>query len=147
MPKDKGSGCFDVQIAADGAFTCLPPPPGSSCPRPLETCRNYTQGRNGINIFRSTVLPVAQAYLKRLSSFFGADWMRLDFFFGHPGRMVQINEVSYPSHHTYPTELRRQWAAGYPLQGRGQNVSMVEASADCVVAYILKFIGVAPPAL
>ena len=73
--------------------------------------------------------------------------MRLDFFFGHPGRMVQINEVSYPSHHTYPTELRRQWAAGYPLQGRGQNVSMVEASADCVVAYILKFIGVAPPAL
>ena len=50
--------------------------------------------------------------------------MRLDFFFGHPGRMVQINEVSYPSHHTYPTELRRQWAAGYPLQGRGQNVRL-----------------------
>ena len=61
MPKDKGSGCFDVQLDPDGGFTCLPPPPGSSCPRPLETCRNYTQGRDGVNVFRSTVLPVAQA--------------------------------------------------------------------------------------
>ena len=34
--------------------------------------------------------------------------------------MVQINEVSYPSHHTYPMELRRQWAAGYPLQARAR---------------------------
>ena len=142
VPKDKGSGCFDILVAANGSHTCLPPPPSSSCPKPLETCRNYTQGHS--DVFRATVLPVARAYLRRLSTFFGADWLRLDFFFGHPARMVQINEVSYPSHHTYPAELRRAWAAGYPLQGR--NGSMVEASADCVVDYILRFIDVDPTA-
>lgn len=141
VPKQKGSGCFDVLISANGSHTCLPPPPSSNCPRPLETCRNYTRG---LGTFTASVLPLARAYLKRLSAFFGADWIRLDFFYGHPARMIQINEVSYPSHHTYPTELRQAWAAAYPLQGR--NGTMVEASADCVVDYVLKFIGVDPVA-
>ena len=37
-----------------------------------------------------------------LASTFGADWLRLDFFYGHPTRGWQISEVSYPSHHDYP---------------------------------------------
>lgn len=140
VPKQKGSGCFDVLISPNGSHTCLPPPPSSNCPHPLETCRNYTRG---LGTFTTSVLPLARAYLNRLSAFFGADWIRLDFFYGHPARMIQINEVSYPSHHTYPTELRQAWAAAYPLQGRN-GTTMLEASSDCVADYVLKFIDVDP---
>ena len=44
----------------------------------------------------------ANAQAMALASVFGSDWLRLDFFIGHPKRGWQISEVSYPSHQRYP---------------------------------------------
>jgi|EP00900_Chrysochromulina_parva_P028029 hypothetical protein len=103
IPKAKGAGCFDVRLHANGSHDCLPTP---NCPNPQLTCRKYT-----LQFARS--LPEVRAYVRRLASFFGADWFRFDYFGGHPHRMLRVNEVSYPSHHTYPSDLREAWLAAY----------------------------------
>jgi len=55
----------------------------------------------------------ANAQAMALASVFGSDWLRLDFFIGHPKRGWQISEVSYPSHQRYPQEILDHWVAGY----------------------------------
>ena len=126
VPKRHGSGCFDVRIFENGSLHCLPT---SSCPKPEETCHNYHSDLQA-------VLEPARRLLLRLSHFYGADWLRLDFFYGNPKRKLRINEVRYPSHHTYPAELRRDWTSAY-TQNR-----MLQVPSQCVVDYLLKYTGV-----
>ena len=126
IPKAKGTGCFDVLLRPNGTYRCLPT---GSCPQPYETCVNTTW-----DVTR--MLAPMRSYVARLATFFGADWFRFDYFYGHPARLLQINEVSYPSHHLYPAALRRAWADAYTTPGR-----MLEADGDCVFDYVLKFAG------
>jgi len=161
IPKVLGAGCFDVRLFANGTVACLPT---INCPNPMATCEKYS--------FRfSQLVPEVSAYVTRLATFFGADWFRFDFFYGHPQRMVRVNEVSYPSHHTYPSEIRDELLAAYthsvlpgpppPPAPRGSHelsarpslppgpgladvgsLAMLEVPSKCIMDYILPFIGV-----
>ena len=103
IPKTKTSGCFDLRLHSNGSYACLPTP---NCPNPEVTCRQYS-----LHIMRS--MEAVRTYVARLATFFGADWFRFDYFYGHPQRMLRVNEVSYPSHHTYPSDIRDAWLAAY----------------------------------
>ena len=103
IPKAASSGCFDVRLHVNGSYECLP---SATCPDPIPTCLKY-----GLRFHQ--VLPEVGAYARRLATFFGADWFRFDYFYGHPRRPIRVNEVSYPSHHTYPPDIRGAWLAAY----------------------------------
>ena len=93
IPKRHGTGCFDVLLNNNNAelhnnksnkpFTCLA---SATCPHAMSTCHNYTLGL-------AKLMPTISAYSSALGEFFGADWYRLDFFYGHPSRGVRVNEV------------------------------------------------------
>ena len=86
IPKVNGAGCFDVRLHENGSHTCLPT---SNCPNPQATCERYS-------LRFSQALPQVGTYVRRLATFFGADWFRFDYFWGHPHRMMRINEVRHP---------------------------------------------------
>ena len=126
IPKAAGeNGCFDVRLHENGTSECMPT---NGCPKDaMDTCRQFRI---------DAMLPQLRSYAHRISSFFGADWFRFDFFHGHPKRMLSVNELSYPSHHTYPHDIRLGWLRGY------EGGRMVQASSDCVVDYLLRSVGV-----
>mmetsp|Transcript_2760 Transcript_2760/g.8493 ORF Transcript_2760/g.8493 Transcript_2760/m.8493 type:complete len:393 (+) Transcript_2760:1425-2603(+) len=132
VPRTHDSACFDVRLMPQQprstewtkavpttvtqrrggggssrwpAFRCVLAP---ACPRSLETCGNYSVGR-----LLEELEPQLSAQAMALASVFGSDWLRLDFFIGHPKRGWQISEVSYPSHQRYPQEILDHWVAGY----------------------------------
>lgn len=53
--------------------------------------RSLSSLRYGLHFERS--LPVVRSYVRRLATFFGADWFRFDYFAGHPQRLLRVNEV------------------------------------------------------
>ena len=123
----------------------------------MATCHNYTLGL-------AKLMPTISAYSSALGEFFGADWYRLDFFYGHPSRGIRVNEVllllslrllatraypppdlgvisailprqvSYPSHHDYPESIRRAWSAGYVGD------RMVQVSSNCAASHLLSYV-------
>ena len=103
IPKVHGAGCFDVRLHANDSSECLPT---INCPNPQQTCARYA-------LRFTAVIAEVRAYVDRLGTLFGADWFRFDYFYGHPARPVRINEVSYPSHHTYPDDIREAWVRAY----------------------------------
>lgn len=103
IPKAHGTGCFDVRLHLNGSHECLPAP---NCPNALVVCAKYA-------LHFADRLNEVRSYVTRISNFFGADWFRFDYFYGHPARPIRINEISYPSHHTYPPDMRRAWVQAY----------------------------------
>lgn len=94
IPKPKGDGCFDVLLPpsrrrgseaspAEGAqpwpgARCIPAP---NCADSMTACKNYSVPR-----LLKKLEPQLSQQASLLASVFGADWLRLDFFYGHPRR-------------------------------------------------------------
>ena len=163
IPKSAGAGCFDVRLHPNGSHECLPT---SNCPNPQATCQKYS-------LKFTAVIREVRAYVKRLADLFGADWFRFDYFYGHPQRPISVNEVSYPSHHTYPQDIREAWVDAYVHAAKHASLAaekvgggkvgtsgsekeaalmatssemptMVQVPASCIMDYMLKMIDVTP---
>ena len=91
IPKAHGTGCFDVRLHTNGSHECLPAP---NCPDAMAVCGKYA-------LRFAAVLKEVQYMVTRIASFFGSDWFRFDYFYGH--RRAPSASTRSPTPRTTPT--------------------------------------------